>query len=78
MAMRLLDASFTLNVWNRSPAKTINANKAGAVVASCPSVVASRSEIIISMLNDDDAALEVFEGADGLLAGNVEDNFSLK
>tara|TARA_B100000530_G_scaffold8598_2_gene7184 strand:- start:1689 stop:2576 length:888 start_codon:yes stop_codon:yes gene_type:complete len=78
MAMRLLDASFTLNVWNRSPAKTINANKAGAVVASCPSVVASRSEIIISMLNDDDAALEVFEGADGLLAGNVEDKLFIE
>ena len=72
MAMRLLDASFVLNVWNRSPEKTINANKAGALVASCPSLVASRSEIIISMLNDDAAALEVFESKDGLLAGDVE------
>ncbi len=72
MAMRLLDASFVLNVWNRSPEKTINANKAGALVASCPSLVASRSEIIISMLNDDAAALEVFESNDGLLAGDVE------
>tara|TARA_B100000029_G_scaffold516125_1_gene627071 strand:- start:14590 stop:15471 length:882 start_codon:yes stop_codon:yes gene_type:complete len=72
MAMRLLDANFKLTVWNRSPEKTTAPKKAGAIVVSSPSQVATRSEIIISMLNDDTAAIEVFKGNEGLLKNEVK------
>ncbi len=72
MAMRLLDSGFPVTVWNRSPEKTKNFELAGAEVSSSPSLVASSSEIIISMLSDDTAALEVFEGEGGLLSTSAE------
>ena len=78
MAMRLLDSGFPVTVWNRSPEKTKSLELAGAVVSSNPSLVASHSETIISMLSDDTAALEVFEGKNGLLSTNVKGKFFIE
>ena len=78
MAMRLLDSGFPVTVWNRSPEKTKSLKLAGAVVSSSPSLVASHSETIISMLSDDTAALEVFEGKNGLLSTRVKDKLFIE
>ncbi len=69
MASRLLSAGFPLAVYNRNPDKTVPFANAGALVASSPREVASRGDIIISMVADDIASRNVWLGENGALAG---------
>jgi 3-hydroxyisobutyrate dehydrogenase len=70
MANRLLSANFPLAVYNRNRQKSILLASAGAFIAASPREAASRSEIILSMVGDDNASRAVWLGEDGALAGS--------
>jgi len=72
MAKRLKDVGHDVFVWNRSADKAKPLAEAGAVVTKTPSELASKSDIVISMLTDSAAIDAVYSGADGLLAGDVK------
>ena len=61
MAKRLLNNGYKLNVWNRTKSKFISLSKAGANQASDLNDIAKMSDVIITMLKDDDAVIEVLE-----------------
>jgi 3-hydroxyisobutyrate dehydrogenase len=71
MAPRLLAAGHDLIVWNRAAEKTESIVANGASRATTAADVAATADIVVSMLADDAAVLEVFEGSGGLLSTPV-------
>ena len=71
IAQRLIEAGHTVTVWNRSAAKLKAVTDAGAKAVATPAELANKSEAIISILTDAGAIDAVYNGADGLLAGDV-------
>ena len=71
IATRLLEFGHQVTVWNCTAAKTTPLAAAGAKVVDSPSAVAAASEAIITILTDGAAIDAVYEGPDGLLAGDV-------
>jgi 3-hydroxyisobutyrate dehydrogenase-like beta-hydroxyacid dehydrogenase len=71
IAANMLKGGFALTVWNRSPDKAAPLAAQGAKVADNPRALAGASDIVFSMLADDDALEAVLEGEQGLLAGLV-------
>ena len=69
MAHRLLSANFPLSVYNRNHEKCIPLGDAGAFIASSPREAASRSQIVISMVGDDDASRNIWLSDEGALNG---------
>lgn len=69
MARRLLGAQFPVTVYNRNHEKVQPFVNEGATAAATPSEAASRSQIILSMVSNDDASRQVWLGDDGALAG---------
>lgn len=72
MAPRLLGEGRTLAVWNRGTERAAPLVAAGATLAATPSALARGADIVFSMLRDDLAATEVYEGRHGFLAAPVE------
>src|SRR5919108_238545 len=68
-ADRIKAAGHELAVWNRTPAKAKAVT--GATVAASPADLASRSQIVLTIVSDDAAVTELYEGAGGLLSGEV-------
>jgi 3-hydroxyisobutyrate dehydrogenase len=68
MARRLLSAGFPLTVYNRNGEKCAPLVKDGATTAATPREAALRSEIIISMVANDEASRNVWLGEQGALA----------
>jgi glyoxylate/succinic semialdehyde reductase len=66
MAFNLLKAGYSLTVWNRSPDKCDDLAAGGAAVANTPADVVKNSDIIIAMLSDREACVEVALGDDGI------------
>ena len=71
MANRLLSQGFPVAVYNRNAQKAKPFADAGAFVAGSPAEAASRSEIIISMVADDNASRSMWLGEKGALAGAI-------
>ena len=71
MAARLLTFGHEVTVWNRTVAKTQPLADAGAKVAATPAELASRSEMIFTILTDADAIQATYLGKNGLLDGTV-------
>jgi 3-hydroxyisobutyrate dehydrogenase-like beta-hydroxyacid dehydrogenase len=71
MAPRLLEAGHDLTVWNRTAEKATSVVANGASNATSPADVAAAADIVVSMLADDAAVLDVFEGSGGLLSTAV-------
>jgi 3-hydroxyisobutyrate dehydrogenase len=71
IAARLLEVGHQVTVWNRTAAKTKPLADAGAKVVDGPSAVAAASEAIITILTDGAAIEAVYNGASGLLFGDV-------
>jgi 3-hydroxyisobutyrate dehydrogenase len=67
MAGNLLKAGFSLNIYNRTPAKAQALVSAGARLASTPAEAARGASVIISMVEDDAASREVWLGKEGAL-----------
>ena len=71
IAARLMDEGHSLTVWNRSAAKARPLADAGAAVAATAKELAERVEIAITIVTDAAALDAVYDGASGLLAGEV-------
>src|SRR3954467_10258444 len=70
MAERLAGQGVGVVVYNRTPDRaTAVAQKIGASVAATPAAAASRGQVVITMVADDDAVREMFEGPDGIATG---------
>lgn len=68
MASNLIEAGFDVSVWNRSDGPGGELEKQGAEVAADPASLARASDLIVTMLSDDDAVREVYLGPEGLIA----------
>jgi 3-hydroxyisobutyrate dehydrogenase len=68
-AERIKGAGHELFVWNRT-AETAKAVP-GAMAVASPAALASRSQIVLTIVSDDAAVKEVFQGKDGLLSGDA-------
>ena len=68
MARRLLINGFPLTVFNRNAEKSKPFAADGAQVAASPREAASRAEVIISMVADDNASRSLWLGDNGALA----------
>jgi 2-hydroxy-3-oxopropionate reductase len=69
MAGHLVDAGYTVTVWNRTREKAAALVERGAAAAESPREVASRSDITISMVADTPDVLEVILGPNGVIHG---------
>lgn len=71
IASRLIEVGHQVTVWNRTADKTEPLVKEGAVATATPAELASRSDVIITILTDSAAIDSVFHGSSGLLSGDV-------
>ncbi|MCS6818229.1 MAG: NAD(P)-dependent oxidoreductase [Blastocatellia bacterium] len=69
MAERLLDAGYTVMVFNRTRQKAEPLLARGAHWADSPEAVARRSEMLITIVSDSDALEDVARGPQGVLRG---------
>ena len=67
MASRILEAGFDLTVYNRTADKTLSLVSAGAKRAQTPKEAVSNADILITMVNDDQALNDVLFGDNGAL-----------
>jgi 3-hydroxyisobutyrate dehydrogenase len=72
IALRLMEVGHQVTVWNRSPEKAKPAADAGAKVVGSPADVARASDAIITILADNKAIDDVYNGPNGLLSGDVK------
>lgn len=68
MGLRLLDAGHALTVWNRDTTKTEPLRARGARVAATPAQAVANADLVITMLTDGQAVLEVLFGSDAAQA----------
>ncbi len=69
MARHLLEAGHPLTIWNRSREKADDLLAAGAKWAESPKMVATASDVVITMVTDSAASEAVSCGTDGILEG---------
>jgi 3-hydroxyisobutyrate dehydrogenase len=72
IAARLIDVGHEVTVWNRTLDKAKPLAGAGARVAGTPAELAAEVEAVVTILTNRDALAAVYEGADGLLAGDAK------
>jgi 3-hydroxyisobutyrate dehydrogenase len=72
IAARLIEVGHEVTVWNRTPDKVKPLADAGARVAGTPAELASGVEAVVTILTNPDALAAVYEGPDGLLAGEAK------
>ena len=70
MAGRLLAGGFPLAVYNRTRSKAEELLAQGASWADTPAALTGQADIILTILTDDRAIEQVYNGAHGLLAGD--------
>jgi 3-hydroxyisobutyrate dehydrogenase-like beta-hydroxyacid dehydrogenase len=69
LVRRLLDAGFTVVGYNRTAAKARPLVEAGMLLGASPRAVAEASDVVFSMVTDNDALRAVALGPDGIVAG---------
>ena len=72
VAGRHLSLGNEATVWNRTPDKAKPLADAGAKVVKSPAEVAAASDIVVTLLTDGAAIEAVYNGPNGLLAGDVK------
>lgn len=72
MSRNLLDAGFTVRVWNRTASRMEPLVEAGAGAGSDPADVAAHSDVIITCVSDTPDAEEVILGPNGVIHGVKE------
>jgi 3-hydroxyisobutyrate dehydrogenase-like beta-hydroxyacid dehydrogenase len=72
IAGRLLDAGYSVTVWNRSRERADPLVERGASLAATPAAAASRVDLVLTVLADPAALDVVVAGPDGLAAGARE------
>ena len=78
MAQRLMEVGHEVTAWNRSADKLKVVTDAGAAVAATPAELAKTTDTTITMLTDAAAIDAVYNGASGLLAGEVADKLFIE
>ena len=78
MAQRLMEVGHEVTAWNRSADKLQAVTDAGAAVAATPAELAKTTDTTITMLTDAAAIDAVYNGASGLLAGEVADKLFIE
>jgi 3-hydroxyisobutyrate dehydrogenase len=78
MARRLLSSGFPVAVYNRNKEKSAPLGSEGAFVAKTPGEAAASSEIILSMVSNDDASRDTWLGENGALAGAAPDSLLIE
>jgi len=73
IALRLHSLGHQVTVWNRSADKAQALLDAGLQWADSPRALAAGSDLIISLLTNEQALDDVYLGADGLWSGSVAD-----
>jgi 3-hydroxyisobutyrate dehydrogenase-like beta-hydroxyacid dehydrogenase len=78
MALRLLEGGYSLRVYNRTPEKAQPVVQKGAEFLEDPLAAVSSSTVLITMLSDDDAVMEVVDDQvlNGLGQGNIHISMS--
>lgn len=66
MVKRLMQAGYTVNIWNRSPRKTAALIAAGAVSHSTPKSLAQADDVVLLCLTDQHAVEAVVFGPEGI------------
>jgi 3-hydroxyisobutyrate dehydrogenase-like beta-hydroxyacid dehydrogenase len=69
MALRLLQAGFSLQVWNRTPEKAKETVEAGGTFVETPAAAAKGADVVILMVSDDAALDAVLFGEQGASRG---------
>jgi 3-hydroxyisobutyrate dehydrogenase len=69
MARRWLGQGFPVTVWNRTAAKAQALAEAGATVAGSAREAAASADVVVAMVEHDDASRPVWLGDDGAIAG---------
>ncbi len=69
MAMRLLQSGFSLRVYNKTQEKAAELLRRSAEWCESPRVLMEKSEVVISMVSDSQALMEIASSENGLLAG---------
>jgi 3-hydroxyisobutyrate dehydrogenase len=72
IARNIARAGFPVRAWNRSSEKADPLTRDGASIARSPADAARGAEIVITMLADADAVLDVMDGRQGFLSGMDE------
>ena len=72
MARNLIDAGYSLTVFNRSPSSIEELAQDGATAAASSMEVAQKSDIIITMVPDSSDSEKVILGDEGVLQGATE------
>ncbi|SFO21970.1 3-hydroxyisobutyrate dehydrogenase [Chitinophaga sp. YR627] len=73
MVTNLVKAGFDVTVYNRTTDKAIALQeKLGVKVAHSPRELAESKDIIITMVTDDAALKEIYEGTDGILSATLQ------
>ena len=77
IARRLIEAGRVVTVWNRSPEKSEQAARIGAIVGSSPADVCSRTDVCITMVAGPEALHDVALGPHGVISagGNAAATF---
>ncbi len=65
MARNLLQAGFEVRAWNRTPEKAQPLAQDGATICDTPADAARETSVILTMLSDADAVLDVMQGGGG-------------
>jgi 3-hydroxyisobutyrate dehydrogenase len=68
MARNILRAGMPVRAWNRSPRKAVTLARDAALIVDSPAATAEGAAIVVTMLSDVDAVLEVMEGEAGFLS----------
>jgi 3-hydroxyisobutyrate dehydrogenase len=72
MATNLLKAGFSVTVFNRTKIKETALIEAGATSAASPQELLETCDVVFTMLSNDAAVKEVFDGPSGLLSKPIE------
>lgn len=72
MAQNLIDEGYQLNVYNRTKGKADIWKEKGIKEVNSPSALLVESDVIILMVSDDAAILEIFNSENGLLSSNIK------
>src|SRR5947199_3207537 len=78
VAGRLMEVGHSGTVWNRTPEKAKPLVDAGAKQCATPEDLAEHNEVIMTMLTDADAIDHVYNGEQGLLAGDAHDRLFIE
>ena len=69
---RLVDNGFTVTAWDRDAGAMQRAGRAGLRLADSPRAVAAASDMVISIITEDNGVRALFRGQDGFLSGDVK------